>query len=162
MLGKWFPLAESGDGFLRSAPFRYVHSVDTTAPPERIWESITGDALVRWTLAFTSLRWDSSPPFGVGTVREITLLGVFTVRERFFRWDDGRRYTFSVVEASRPGLRRAAEDWIVEPVPTGSRLTWTLAVEPAGWARPLQWAGSPVINLLKRHVMRAVRVHTGS
>lgn len=37
MLGRWYPLTESGDAFLKSAPFRYVHSVETAAPAERLW-----------------------------------------------------------------------------------------------------------------------------
>jgi hypothetical protein len=162
MPGHWYPLTESGDAFLKSAPFRYVHSVETAAPAERLWAIVTGDALVRWTLVFTGLRWDSPPPFRTGTVRDVTLLRVLTARERFFRWDDGKRCTYSVVEASLPGLRRVAEDWMVEPTPGGSRLTWTLAIEPVTSAKPLLWAGSPMINLMKQHVMRVVRVHAGS
>ena len=62
------------------------------------------------------------PPLGVGTVREVTLAVVFTVRERFFRWLEGQRFSFSGLEASLPGLRNVAEDWVIEPTPSGSRL----------------------------------------
>jgi hypothetical protein len=161
MAGHWYPLAESGDDFLRTAHFRSVHSVETTAPAERIWEVMTGDALVRWVRVFTGLRWGSPPPFGVGTVREVTLLGVFTARERFFRWDEGHRYTFTVFEASLPVLRHAAEDWVIEPTPAGSCLTWTTAVEPRPLAAPLAWVSSPLVSLVKRHALRTVRVHVG-
>ncbi|RSS59149.1 SRPBCC family protein [Streptomyces sp. WAC01280] len=91
MAPHWYPLAERGDAFLESEPFHFVHSVEIAAPVERIWEVITGDAWVRWVPGFTGLRWDSPRPFGVGTVREVTVLGVLSARERFFRWDEGRR-----------------------------------------------------------------------
>lgn len=154
----WYPLSGSDDTFLKSAPLRYVQSVVTTASAERIWEVLTGNDLVRWVPVFTGMRW-GSPPFSVGTEREVTLAGVFTVRERFFRWEEGKRYTFSVLEASLPGLRRAAEDWIIEPTPSGCRLTWTLAIEAFPLATPLIWVSSPIIKLVQRRALHAIRVH---
>jgi len=163
MAGKWYRLADSDDAFLMSAPFRYVHSVETPAPPEKIWDVLAaGDPLVSWTLVFTKLRWVTPRPFGVGTVREITLLKVFTVRERFSRWEDGQRYSYSVFEASLPGLRRAAEDYVIEPTSSGSRLTWTLAVEPLRPMTLLFLIGGPVISGIQRHVLRTIRSHVGN
>ncbi|WP_328837884.1 SRPBCC family protein [Streptomyces europaeiscabiei] len=162
MARNWHPLAESGDTFLNSAPFRYVNSVELTAPVERIWEVLTGENLVHWVWVFTGLCWVSPRPFGVGTVRDVTLLGVFTARERFFRWDDGHRFTFSVFEASLPGLRRAAEDWTIESTPSGSRLTWTMAIEPIPLVTPLVWVSSPVIRLVQRRALHTIRAHVGS
>ncbi|TXS34475.1 SRPBCC family protein [Streptomyces sp. ms191] len=159
MARHWYPVTETGDSFLASAPFRYEHSVETRAPAERIWEILTGEELVHWVWAFTDLKWNSPRPFGVGTVREVTLLTFLTARERFFRWDEGRRYTFSVYEASRPGLRHAAEDWTIEPTPSGSRLTWTMAIRPTPLVAPLAWACGPVIGLVQRRALRAVRTH---
>jgi hypothetical protein len=161
MTPRWYPVAESGDAFLSSARFCFVHSVDTTASAERIWEVLTGTELVRWVPVFTALRW-GSPPLGIGTVREITLAAVFTVRERFFRWDEGRRYSFSVREASLPGLRHAAEDWVIEPTPSGARLTWTLTVEALPLFTPLVWVGGPIVRLVQRRALRAIRVHVGN
>ncbi|MDI2124999.1 SRPBCC family protein [Yinghuangia seranimata] len=159
MFGHWYPLTESGDVFLKSAPFRAVESVDVAAPPARSWEIMTGDSLVKWTLAFTALVWHPDPPSGPGTTREVTLLRLLTVRERFFRWEENKRYTFSAVGASLPGLRHVAEDWVVEPAPGGSRLTWTLAAQAAAPATPLLWASRPLVKVMQRHVLRAVRLH---
>jgi hypothetical protein len=156
-----YPLAQSGDAFLQSAPFRYAHSVETKAPAERIWEVLTGNELVRWVPVFTGLRW-GAPPLGVGTVREVTLAGLLTVCELFFRWDEGQRYTFSAWEASLPGLRRAAENWIVEPIPSGTRLIWVLAIEPLPLVTPVVWVSSPIIRLVQRRALRAIRVHVGN
>ncbi|HKR49668.1 MAG TPA: SRPBCC family protein [Pseudonocardiaceae bacterium] len=162
MARNWYPLTESGDEFLNSAAFRYAYSVETTAPADRIWEVLTGEELVHWVWVFTGLRWISPRPFGVGTVRDVTLLGLFTARERFFRWEDAHRYTFEVFEASLPGLRHAAEDWSIESTPSGSRLTWTMAIEAIPLITPLLWVSSPVIRFVQRRAMRAIRVHVGS
>ncbi|WP_406277300.1 SRPBCC family protein [Embleya sp. NBC_00896] len=136
-----------------------MHSVDVDAPPARIWEIITGDALVEWTLAFTALTWHPDPPSGLGATREVTLLRLLTVRERFFRWEENKRYTFSAVGASIPGLRRVAEDWVIEPALGGSRLVWTLAAQAAAPAAPLLWASRPLVKLIQWHVLRSVRLH---
>ncbi|MFI8264609.1 SRPBCC family protein [Streptomyces sp. NPDC085665] len=162
MVRHWYPLAEGGDDVLASAPFRFQHSVETTAPAERIWEILTGEQLVHWVWAFTDLKWNSPRPFGAGAVREVTLLKFFTARERFFRWDEGSRYAFNVYEASRPGLRHAAEDWTVEPTPSGSRLTWTMAIRPASLVTPLIWISSPAIRMVQRRALRAIRTHARS
>ncbi len=111
--------------------------MEIAAPPEWIWKVLTGDALVRWAYVFTGMRWGPPPPISVGSIREVTLLGVLTVRERFLRWEETKQFTHTVVEASLPGLRRAAEDWIIEPTPSGSRLTpkhWQS--KPAHWPHP--------------------------
>ncbi|MFJ6417359.1 SRPBCC family protein [Paeniglutamicibacter sp. NPDC091659] len=157
----WYPLSESGDAFLKSARFRYEQSVETTAPAERIWEILTGYDLLHWVPVWTGLRW-GSPPFGVGTVREVTLVKVFTVRERFFRWIEGQRYSFSGLKASLPGLRSVAEDWVIEPTSSGSRLTWTLAIGAHPWAVPLVWLSGPIIRGVQRRGLRTLRVHMGN
>jgi hypothetical protein len=154
----WFPLAERDDAFVTSAPFRYEQSVETTAPAERVWDVITGYDLVYWVPVWTGLRW-GPPPLGVGTLREVTLAAVFTVRERFFRWIEGQRFSFSGLEASLPGLRNVAEDWVIEPTPSGSRLTWTLAIGAHPRAVPLIWLGGPIIRQLQRRVLQIIRVH---
>ena len=106
-------------------------------PAETLWAALSADdAVVSWGPGVTTTRWVGQRPYGVGTVREVTVGGVATVREKFYRWDENERMTFAVVESSRPGIRRFAEDYVVEPTPTGSRLTWTVAVEVARGAGP--------------------------
>lgn len=160
MARHWYPLVESDDAFLTSAPFRYVFSVETTAPTSRIWEVLTGNELLKWVPVFTGLRWGPRP-LGVGTVRDVTLAWVFTVRERFFRWEEGQRHAFTAAQASLPGLRHAAEDWRIEPTPSGCRLTWTLALEAQPLLTPLIWVSSPVTRLVQRRALRAIRAHVG-
>ena len=71
-------------------------------------------------------------------MREVTVLRLITARERYYRWDEGTRKTFTAVQATVPGLRRLIEGYVVEPTPTGSRLVWTLAIEPHPVLRPFR------------------------
>ena len=158
----WRQLVESDDDFLETAPFRYVNSVDVPVPPEQTWAALTADdTLVSWGPVVTGLRWTSPRPFGVGTTREVTLLRLITARERYYRWDEGRRKTFTAVQASVPGLRRLAEDYVVEPTPTGSRFTWTLALEPGPALKPFLCLTSPITSLMTRRIARGLHSQVG-
>jgi uncharacterized protein YndB with AHSA1/START domain len=158
----WHPLLDSGDDFLASAPFRYVNTVDLPVPPDRTWAALTADdTLVTWTPLVSRLRWTTPRPFNVGTTREITLLRFVTARERYYRWDEGRRKTFTGLQLTVPGLRRLAEDYVVEPRPGGSRLTWTLALQPHPVLRPILILLDPLTARMIRGVARGIRSQVG-
>ena len=162
MSPQWHQLLESGDDFLGSAPFRYVNSVDVPVSPEQVWAALTADeTLVSWSPLVTGLRWTSPRPFSVGTTREVTVLRLITARERYYRWDEGKRMTFTGVQASVRGLRRLAEDYVVVPTPAGSRFVWTLALEPSPILKPLLHLTNPISSMAIRSIARGVRSHVG-
>lgn len=141
----WHSLDVVDESFFTTAPHIYRYPVELTVPPERVWESLVSDgSLADWGMGI-KLRWTSPRPFGVGTGREVVLpLGVMTVRERFFLWDEGKRYAFYVESANRSMIKAFAEDYVVEKTPTGSRFTWTIAIEPQPKFRALVAAGGPL------------------
>lgn len=160
---RWYPLAPADDDFLGTARVVTTKVLDVDVPVETLWEALAADdAVVSWGPGATKTRWVGPRPYGVGTVREVTMGGVATVREKFYRWDENRRMTFAVVESNRPGIRRFAEDYVVESTPTGSRLTWTVAVEVAKGAGPtapivralLSLAVGSLINGLRKRLER--------
>lgn len=125
----WNPLTPTDDDFLTSAPITSTMHVEVGVPVERLWELITADdALTSWSPAVTKAEW-SGQPRGVGTIREVTIGGLVTVRERFYRWDVNERATFTVLSANRPGIHSFAEDYVLTETPTGSALAWTVAVD---------------------------------
>ena len=150
----WYPLEPVDESFFRTA--RHVHSypVELDVPPERVWAALTSDrSMADWGLGLPALRWTSPRPFGVGTTREVVLpLWAATVREYFFRWDEGERSSFYGTELNRPLLRSFAEDYVVEPTATGSRFTWTIAVEPTPRTAALLRVGDPLNALGYRAV----------
>jgi len=155
---RWHHLLEAGDDFLVAAPFRYVNTVDVSAPSDETWKALTADdALVSWSPAVTGVQWTTPRPFGVGTAREVTILRLITTRERYFRWDEGRRKTFAAVQVNVPGLRRLAEDYVVERTPNGSRFVWTLALEPHPALRCIVRLSNPAIARMLRGIVRGIR-----
>jgi hypothetical protein len=128
----WRRLEPADAGFLSTAPIRHVVSVDLDVPVDRVWASlISEESLGAWGVG-VRVTWTCPAPRGVGATREVRLPGgAATLREHFFRWDEGSGYSFYVTEANRSVFARFAEDYVVESTPTGSRFTWTMAIEPA-------------------------------
>jgi hypothetical protein len=54
------------------------------------------------------------------------------MRERYFRWDEGKSHAFYVYESALPVFRRFAENYIVEPDGDQTLFTWVVAIEAAG------------------------------
>jgi polyketide cyclase/dehydrase/lipid transport protein len=156
---RWFRLQPIDEGFFDAAPQRYVAEIDIPLPAERVWADLTGDAPLAWCRMLTRIDWTSPRPFGVDTTRTARLgRGALVINERFFRWEEGRRKSFCVVEASLPLFRRLGEDYLVEATSaTSCQFTWTLAAEPVPAARP----GAPVNALLARSLFRDTRRHFG-
>ena len=109
----------------------------------------------------TGLRWTTARPFGVGTTREVTMFRLLTSREQYYRWDHGRRKTFTAVEVSVPGLRRLAEDYVVERTPAGSRFIWTVVLEPGPMLKPILRLTNPITAWMLSRVARGLRSQVG-
>jgi len=158
----WYRLLESGDDFLAAAAFRYVNTIDIPTTPDEIWSALTADdTLVPWSPLVTDLRWTTPRPFGVGTTREVTILKLVVARERYYRWEPGRRQTFSAVQATVPALRRLAEDYVLERTPSGSRLVWTVALEPHPALRFILRLTNPVTARILRGIAREMGRQVG-
>ncbi len=156
---KWHEMQPTDETFFDTAPYVYRFPIDLPVPAERVWESLTSDrSVAAWGPGVQSLTWTSPRPFRVGTTREVVLpLHSITVREEYFRWDDGKGYSFYAREANRPVLRRMAENYELEPTATGCLFIWTFAVEPTAKTSMLLKLGSPVNKLAFGQMARSSR-----
>ncbi|MBJ7337384.1 SRPBCC family protein [Mycolicibacterium sp.] len=149
---RWYAVDPADGDFFASAPHVFRYSKTFAAPPEKVWESLASDeSLAAWSATVSAVEWQSSRPFGIGTTREVVLApGLSRVRERFFRWDEGRGYSFAAYEANLPIFKRFAEDYVIEPSGAGgdsTRFTWTVAIEPkTAFALPFKPL-APVLKL---------------
>lgn len=138
MAGPWFRCEAADESFFESAPMRLRGVFETGLPAAEVWAELTSERPLHWCRILSEVSWTSPRPFGVGTTRAVKALwGASLLRERYFRWEEGRRHSFAVEETTNPMIRRLAEDYLVEPSGGGgSRFTWSIAVEPRAWARP--------------------------
>ena len=155
----WHTLEPADSSIFLEAPIVYRFPARLPVPPERVWESLASDrSMWDWGVGVKRLTWTSPRPFGVGTTREVVLpLGTMTVREQFFRWDEGKGYSFYVAETNRPGIARFAEDYVIEADGDGSVFTWTIALEPKPALLPVLRAAGPLNKIAFGQVPRAAK-----
>ena len=147
--------------FVDTAPFRFRNSVDLAITPEQLFE-VLGDAEAWpcWAKAITKVIWTSPEPRGVGTTRTVEMRGGIVGKEEFLAWEPFTRMAFRFNECSTRAVAAFAEDYRVEVIPGGCRLTWTMAQKPAGPSRVVMPAVGPLLNLMLRRFLRNLRSYT--
>jgi Polyketide cyclase / dehydrase and lipid transport len=156
---RWFPTQPVEGTFFDTAPFRLAETFEVPRAAAQVWEELTGDNPLSWCRLLKNIAWTSPRPFGVGTTRTARTIGNASVlNERFFRWEEGRRQSFYVLESNLPVFRRFAEDYLVESTSEATcRFTWTIAIEP----HPATRLANPVNRLLLSTLFRDTRRHYG-
>ncbi len=106
----------------------------------------------RWPEWFTNLKHVevTGTPTGVGGGRRVHLRGV-VIDEEFIGWETDRLFAFTLTHTTRPMARSMAESVRVEPLGDDRcRVTYTQAIEPHGWMKPLfAVARRPVATMLR-------------
>ncbi|QKT12930.1 SRPBCC family protein [Rhodococcus sp. W8901] len=163
---KWFELSACDETFLETAPFVRRFSVPLPVSAETAWAELTRDNTLSWCTFIAGSRFLTPRPFGAGTRRELSMRpSAVKATEEYFRWEEvpGLRYrnTFYVSGFTVPGIRRFAEDTLVEPRASGSRLTWTFAIEPGPALRVPLRLGAPAVTAGLRRVVAESETHLG-
>jgi len=158
-MGPWLKCTPVDERFFESAPMRLRAGFEVNLPAAKVWEELTAEGTLHWCRILQDVRWTSPRPFGVGTTREVKALqGANFLRERYFRWEEGRRKSFYVVESTGPLFRAVAEDYLVEPRGEDAcRFTWTIAVEQTALGR----ATTPVNRAILKTLFTDTARHYG-
>lgn len=156
-----FPCERVDVSFTENAPFRFRNSVDLAITPEQVFEVLAdAESWPRWASVITKVTWTSPEPRGVGTTRIVEMRGGIVGDEEFLAWEPFTHMAFRFNECSTRSVAAFAEDYRVEVVPGGCRLTWTMAQKPAGAARLAMFFVAPLLNLALRRFLRNLRSYT--
>ncbi|OBG97363.1 hypothetical protein A5697_18995 [Mycobacterium sp. E3251] len=156
-----FPCERVDLGFIDSAPFVFRNSVDLAITPEQLFEVLAdAESWPRWASVITKVTWTSPEPRGVGTTRVVEMRGGMVGNEEFLAWEPFSHMAFRFNECSTQAVAAFAEDYRVEVIPGGCRLTWTMAQKPAGPARLAMYVVGPLLNLGLRRFLRNLRSYT--
>lgn len=127
------------------APVRASRSRRIGQPPPVVWAAIADHA--GWPQWFPRLVGvePGSTADAVGGTRTVDL-GAARVDEEFLVWEPERRFAFTVVSSTRPGLVSMAEDVRLTPDGEGAcTVTYTMGIEPKG-AKVLRPVLEPVFR----------------
>ncbi len=156
-----FPCERVDLTFVESAPFRFSNSVDLAITPEQLFDVLAdADSWPRWASVITKVIWTSPEPRGIGTTRTVEMRGGMVGNEEFLAWEPFTRMAFRFNECSTQATAAFAEDYRVEVIPGGCRLTWTMALKPAGPAWLAMYVARPLLNLELRRYLRKLRTYT--
>jgi carbon monoxide dehydrogenase subunit G len=156
-----YPCERVDVGFADNAPFVFRNSVDLAITPEQLFEVLAdAESWPRWAPVITKVTWTSPEPRGVGTTRIVEMRGGIVGAEEFLAWEPFSHMAFRFNECSTRAVAAFAEDYRVEVIPGGCRLTWTMAQKPAGPARLAMVVIGPLLNLGLRRFLRNLRGYT--
>ncbi|MEE2854012.1 MAG: SRPBCC family protein [Actinomycetota bacterium] len=145
------------------ARFRFRNSVDLAITPEQLFEVLSdAESWPRWAKVITKVTWTSPEPRGIGTTRVVEMRGGLVGNEEFLAWEPFTHMAFRFNECSTRSVAAFAEDYRVEAIPGGCRLTWTMAQKPAGPAKLAMAVVGPLLNLALRRYLRNLRSYTDS
>ncbi|MDI2130257.1 SRPBCC family protein [Yinghuangia seranimata] len=123
--------------FVQTAPRRRAWSADLAASPKQVFAALT-DEPATWTGWFPNFKGgrflseapEGAQPYGVGARREIRLVKPVVFHETIMAWEEPSRWAYRVDSATVPMFKALIEEWTIEERGTGSRVTWTFAVDP--------------------------------
>lgn len=162
-MARWFDLEPFDEDFFDTAPCRSSYVIELPVPPEQVWEGFTASPPLAWCRVLDRARYTSERPYGVGTTRAVRVgKGLISLRERFFRWEEGRRMSFYVTQATMPMFRRFGEDYLVEKTAAGSRFTWGFAYQPGTLLAATGPLGRGFNTMLERGLVKDTERHFGA
>jgi hypothetical protein len=156
-----FPCERVSVSFTQTAPYRFTNSVDLAITPEQLFEVLAdAESWPHWASVITKVTWTSPEPRGVGTTRTVDMRGGIVGDEEYLTWEPFTRMAFRFNECSTRAVAAFAEDYRVEVIPGGCRMTWTLAQKPAGPAKLAMFVVRPLLNLAFRRFLTNLRRYT--
>jgi uncharacterized protein YndB with AHSA1/START domain len=135
-----------GVGFVADAPVRIVVTRVMPVAPERVFDAIAdADSWTAWFPGMRRCTWLTPPPHRIGSQRRV-VVGPLRVDERFVVWDRPHRWGFTFTGSNLPLARAGVEVVDLEPEGDGTRVTYTMALDPPGLMRPGVRLSKPVIT----------------
>jgi len=131
----WFDLRKEGGDFVVVAPVVQAAVAEVAAPRASVF-TVLADPRTwpAWFPGVRSATYASPPPYGVGTIREAHVGSTHWVEE-IIAWDHDARWAYTVVRSTVPFARAQVESFELTDSARGTRVRWTLALEPRLLAR---------------------------
>jgi uncharacterized protein YndB with AHSA1/START domain len=123
--------------WIERAPVSFSGSATTTASPEAVFAILADHE--RWPEWFPVIKKTvvlGSAREGVG-MRRLTTIPGGKVEELIIAWDPGERWAFTGTAVSPGVLHALVEDCRIERARSGTRVTYTIYLDPVAPLRPI-------------------------
>ena len=147
----WFEMRREDMGFVDRAPVVHVSEAAVAAARAAVFAALVDPSCwKRWFPGVREVSYGSPPPHGVGTIRKADVGGT-RWEEELIAWDQNARWAWTVTRASVPFATAQVESFELADAAGGTRVRWTLALEPRLIARlGAPFAGRTIRRLLER------------
>ena len=131
----WFDMRKETLAFVERAPLVHVSEVEIAAPRPAVFAAFaTPQSWPQWFPNVRDASYASAPPHGVHAIRHAHVGATHWVEE-MIAWDVDVRLAWTVTRASVPFARAQVEAFELADTGNGTRVRWTLALEPRWLAR---------------------------
>lgn len=130
-----FEMDKVGLEYFHSAPYLFRSSVNIRCTPQQLFAGFEdADSWPAWAMPITHVEWTSPKPFGVGTTRNVTMLGNLIGYEEFLLWKPCTEMAFRFNQVNKDEtLASFGEHYLVTDRQDGTLdLIWTVGMEPVG------------------------------
>ncbi len=147
----WFAMRRVDLDFVPRAPAVHVAEADVIAPRPEVFAAFANPrSWPRWFPGVRAAGYATPPPHGIGTIREAHVRGTRWVEE-MIAWDEDAYLAWTVLRASVPLARAQVETFALMDAGKGTRVRWTLALDPRLVARlGSPFTGRTIARLLQR------------
>jgi hypothetical protein len=155
----WFELRKENLGFAARAPVVHVSEAEVAASRPKVFAAFAEPRC--WKHWFPNVRdasYTNAPPYGVGTIRQAHVGGTYWIEE-MIAWDEGTRWAWTVTRASVPFAKAQVEAFEFIDTGRGTRVRWTLALEPRLLARLGAPFAAGIVSRLFRRAMQNLGVY---
>ena len=153
-MSDYFKCDKVGVEFLEQTKNVFVAREIIKATPEQIFDVFEdAHSWTVWAKPIQKVEWTSPMPYGVGTTRNVHMMGDMIGYEEFVEWERGKRMAFSFVGCSKDATERFLEDYRVTDLGDGScRVEWYMAMEVRGLSRHMMFMTRPIMRVANRYM----------
>lgn len=155
----WFELRSEDLTFIERAPVVHTCDAAVAAPCSAVFRALADPwSWKDWFPNVQAASYAGAPPYGVGTIRQARVGRTHWI-ERMIAWDEPDRLAYTVIRSSVPFAHAQVECFELFDASSGTRVRWTLALEPRLLAR----LGTPlmprVVTRLFQRAMNNLSTH---
>ena len=161
-MSDYFECTPVGVEFLQQTPNVFVAVEVIRATPEQSFEVFEdAEAWPVWALPIQKVEWTSPKPFGVGTTRNVHMLGGLVGYEEFVEWERGKRMAFTFLGASKDATEKFLEDYRVTDLGDGTcKVAWHMAMEVKGFSSHMMFLTRPIMRMMNRRMFKKFKAYT--